>query len=120
MEWKPLYFDFQLKPDKKSIYSNTLFSITTTSSIFILLASLYSNDIAVLLKYPDHAEYIIWFSLIVGIDSISAIPLANLRLKEKAKKFALVNFLNVGINIGLNLFSLFIVNKCMTVVTQTG
>ena len=95
------------KPDKKkSIYSNTLFSITTTSSIFILLASLFSNDIAVLLKYPDHAEYIIWFSLIVGIDAISAIPLANLRLKEKAKKFALVNFLNVGVNIGLNIFFL--------------
>ena len=108
MGWKQLYFDFLLITQKKknTIYANTLFSLTTTSSIFILLATFFSQDIANLLKYPEHAEYIIWFSLIVGVDAISAIPLANLRLKEKAKKFALVNFLNVGVNIGLNMFFL--------------
>ncbi len=106
METALFRFSTNRPQQKKSIYSNTLFSITTTSSVFILIASLFSNDIAILLKYPDHSEYIIWFSLIVGIDAISAIPLANLRLKEKAKKFAIVNFLNVGINISLNLFFL--------------
>ena len=106
METALFRFSTNKPNERKSIYSNTLFSITATSSVFILIASLFSNDIAILLKYPDHAEYIIWFSLIVGIDAISAIPLANLRLKEKAKKFALINFLNVGINIGLNLFFL--------------
>jgi O-antigen/teichoic acid export membrane protein len=86
------------------IYSNTLFSLLTTSSVFVLLISLFSQDIANLLKYPEHSEYIIWFGMIVGLDAISAIPLAQLRLKEKAKKFALINFLNVGVNISLNLF----------------
>ena len=42
--------------------------------------------------------------MIVGIDAISSMALAQLRLKEKAKKFALINFLNVGVNISLNLF----------------
>ncbi|MDA8556707.1 hypothetical protein N9K77_00655 [bacterium] len=37
---------------------------------------------------------------------VSSIPLAKLRLQEKAKKFALVNLLNVGVNILLNLFFL--------------
>ena len=66
--------------------------------------SFFSQDIANLLKYPEHAEYIIWFGMIVGVDAISSMALAQLRLKEKAKKFALINFLNVGVNIGLNLF----------------
>ena len=92
--------------ERTKVYSNTLFSLATTSTIFIVILSVFSQDIANLLKYPDHAEYIIWFSLIVGLDAVSSIPLANLRLQEKAKKFALVNFLNVGINIGLNLFFL--------------
>ena len=92
--------------ERSKVYSNTLFSLATTSTFFIVVLSVFSQDIANLLKYPDHAEYIIWFSLIVGLDAVSSIPLANLRLQEKAKKFALVNFLNVGVNIGLNLFFL--------------
>ena len=35
----------------------------------------------------------------MSLDAVSSIPLAKLRLQEKAKKFALVNLLNVGINI---------------------
>ena len=102
---------FRFSNNKKiifqQVYSNTLFSLISTSSLFILLVSLFSQDIANLLKYPEHSEYIIWFGLIVGLDAISSIPLAYLRLQEKAKKFALINFLNVGVNISLNLFFIF-------------
>ncbi|MDG2343889.1 MAG: oligosaccharide flippase family protein [Flavobacteriales bacterium] len=97
-------FSTSKKYDFNQVYSNTLFSLLTTSTFFILLISLFSQEIANLLKYPEHSEYIIWFGMIVGLDAVSSIPLANLRLKEKAKKFALINFLNVGVNIGLNLF----------------
>ncbi len=104
METALFRFSTTKKHEFKQIYSNTLFSLLTTSSFFIVIISLFSQDIANLLKYPEHSEYIIWFGMIVGLDALSAIPLAKLRLKEKAKKFALINFLNVGVNIGLNLF----------------
>lgn len=104
METALFRFSTTNKYDYIKVYSNTLFSLITTSSFFILLISLFSQDIANLLKYPEHSEYIIWFGMIVGLDAVSAIPLAQLRLKEKAKKFAIINFLNVGVNIGLNLF----------------
>ena len=97
-------FSTSKRYDFNQVYSNTLFSLLTTSTFFILLISFFSQEIANLLKYPEHSEYIIWFGMIVGLDAVSSIPLANLRLKEKAKKFALINFLNVGVNIGLNLF----------------
>ena len=104
METALFRFSTAKKHDFRQIYSNTLFSLLTTSSVFILLISFFSQEIANLLKYPEHSEYIIWFGMIVGLDAVSAIPLAQLRLKEKAKKFALINFLNVGVNISLNLF----------------
>ena len=102
------FFRFSTRKDNKylSVYSNTLFSLITTTTVFVASATLFSQKIADWLKYPDHNEYIIWFSLIVGLDAISSIPLAKLRLEEKAKKFAGINFLNVGINILLNLFFL--------------
>lgn len=94
------------KNNHSKVYTNTLFSLLTTTTIFIALTTLFSQNIANWLKYPDHNEYIIWFSLIVGLDAISSIPMAKLRLEEKAKKFAGINFINVGVNIILNLFFL--------------
>ena len=104
METAFFRFSNNKKINFQQVYSNTLFSLFSTSSLFILLVSSFSQDIANLLKYPEHSEYIIWFGLIVGLDAISSIPLAYLRLQEKAKEFALINFLNVGVNISLNLF----------------
>ena len=104
METALFRFSTTKKNNFNQIYSNTLFSLISTSSFFILIVSFFSQEIANLLKYPEHSEYIIWFGMIVGLDAVSAIPLAQLRLKEKAKKFALINFINVGVNISLNLF----------------
>lgn len=106
METAFFRFSTDDKNNRNNVYSNTLFSLLTTTTLFICIATLFSQNIADWLKYPDHNEYIIWFSLIVGLDAISSIPLAKLRLQEKAKKFAGVNFLNVGVNILLNLFFL--------------
>ena len=106
METAFFRFSTDNKNKRISVYSNTLFSLLTTTCLFVAIATLFSQNIADWLKYPDHNEYIIWFSLIVGLDAISSIPLAKLRLEERAKKFAIVNFLNVGVNIFLNLFFL--------------
>ena len=106
METAFFRFSTTNKKGKINIYSNTLYSLITSSAIFVAMATIFSQNIADWLKYPNHKEYIIWFSLIVSLDAVSSIPLAKLRLQEKAKKFALVNLLNVGVNIFLNLFFL--------------
>jgi len=106
METSYFRFSSEEKHNKNTVYANTLYSLFTTSTFFIIIISLFSQPIADWLKYPNHSEYIIWFALIVGLDAISSIPLAKLRSEYRAKKFALVNFANVGVNIGLNLFFL--------------
>ena len=75
--------------------------------IFIGISIFYQNNIADWLMYPEHTEYVVWFAFIVGLDAISSIPLAQLRLLNKAKEFALINMANILVNIGLNVFFLF-------------
>ena len=92
--------------DKKRVYSTTLISVFLTSTVFIFLTSIFSVPIAITLGYPNHTEYVIWFAIIVGLDALSAIPMAKLRELGKAKWFATVNLINIFVNIGLNLFFL--------------
>ncbi len=90
----------------QTAYNNSLYSVTLVVGIFVLLSVLFSQSIANWLLYPDNAEYVIWFALIVGLDSVASIPLAKLRKENKAKNFAMINIANVAVNIGLNLFFL--------------
>ena len=94
------------KNEGEKVYSNALYSLTATTSIFIALAIVFSQDIANWLRYPEHNEYIIWFAIIVGLDALGAVPLAKLRQQGRAKRFALIQFANVGVNVLLNLFFL--------------
>ncbi|MEE4177388.1 MAG: polysaccharide biosynthesis C-terminal domain-containing protein [Bacteroides sp.] len=98
---------YENNPDNRlSVFSTTLFSILTTSSLFILLTNVFKQPIATSLGFGSHPEYIAWMGIIVGLDAIAAIPFARLRAENKPLKFALIKFVNIGVNIGLNLFLL--------------
>ncbi|MBW6498200.1 MAG: polysaccharide biosynthesis C-terminal domain-containing protein [Bacteroidales bacterium] len=98
---------YENHPDQRqTVFSTTLFSILFTSTLFILATSFLRQPIAGVLGFADHPEYIAWLGIIVGLDAIAAIPFARLRAENKPVKFALVKFVNIGVNIGLNLFFL--------------
>lgn len=100
------YFRFQSKngDEHKSVFSTILISLFFSTSIFIFLATFFSVNIADFLKYPDNSEYVVWFAFIVGLDAISSIPMARLRVENKASRFAVINLVSIFINIGLNWF----------------
>lgn len=100
------YFRYQskLEENKGSVFSTVMISLLGSTSIFILFTSLFSSNIASLIDYPENSEYVVWFAFIVGLDAISSIPLAQLRMENKAIRFAMVNLLSIFVNIGLNLF----------------
>jgi len=104
------FFRFSNKnKEDNTIFSTILISVASSALFFIVICSLFAQDFADLLMYPDHKEYIVWFAVIVGVDAISSLPLAKLRQQNKSLKFAIVNLLNVAVNIGLNWF--FLVQK---------
>jgi len=102
------FFRFAGQNDKESVkvYSTSLVSLFFTSFSFVLLVFVFSAKIAGWIDYSDHPEYVKWMGIIVAIDAFTAIPFAQLRLENKAIKFAILKFINIGINIGANLFFL--------------
>lgn len=104
------FFRFVQKEKKKdNVFSTILTSIFTTSTIFIVLFLVFSQNIADILNYSNHPEYIQWFVIIIGVDAFTAIPFARLRQQNKALKFAVFKLINIGVNIGLNLLFIIII-----------
>ena len=99
------YFRYASKnPDPEKVYSTSIISLFFTTLSFVLLASVFRHEIAALIQYPDHPEYVLWFAVILGIDAFTAIPFARLRLNNRPIKFAFIKFVFIGFNIGFNIF----------------
>ena len=103
------YFRFQSKPDanKEKVYGTTIHALLSSTTLFILIVFLFAPSIAEWINYPENQEYVIWFAFIVGLDALSSIPLARLRVENRAIRFATINSIFILINIGLNLFWLY-------------
>ncbi|MFY7734079.1 MAG: lipopolysaccharide biosynthesis protein [Bacteroidia bacterium] len=101
------YFRFSnSNKNNPRIFSTALISILVTSIIFMVGTVLFAHPIANLIRYPEHAEYIIYFALIIGLDALTFLPFALLRQQNKPLKFALVKNINIFSNILFNLYFL--------------
>ncbi len=92
--------------DKQKVFSSTLSSLFITTGSFILLVFTFTDTISGWMDYEKYPEYIRWIALIVGIDVITAIPFAKLRIESKALKFAVLKMVGIFTNIFLNIFFL--------------
>ncbi len=101
------FFRFaESEKNKNNVFTTALSSLLVTSAGFILIVLLFSGEIASLIRYPDHPEYIIYFAIIIGVDAFSSIPFARLRQQNRAFRFAWIKIINVSTNIFFNLFFL--------------
>ena len=102
------YFRFANKEgaDPERVYSTSLISVGCTSIIFIVLVSIFISPISRLMKLPNYPGFIWLLGIIVAIDAFSNIPFAYLRYSKRPIKFATIKFVNIAVNIGLNLFLL--------------
>lgn len=105
METSFFHFSVQEK-DEEKVFGTATLSLLGSSFLLMTLLLLFSNQIAGLLRYPLHPEYIVYFAIILATDAVVAIPFAKLRQQNRAKKFAFLKIANILINIGLNLFFL--------------
>lgn len=104
------FFYFAKKEkDFAKVYGTAFLSILVSTIVFFGLSFLFLPNIASFLNYEHKVEYIVWFILILGLDSLTAIPFAKLRQQNKAFKFALFKLLNVVITILFNVLLLKII-----------
>jgi O-antigen/teichoic acid export membrane protein len=108
------FFRFASKnSESEKVYSTALISLFFSSSLFLVLILLFNNELAALIQYPEHPEYILWFGFILAIDAFTAIPFARLRLNNRPVKFAVIKLINIGFNIAFNLFFLLLCPRLM-------
>lgn len=99
------FFNFVNKSeDKARVYSTALISLLVSSAGLSVLLMLFSGSIADLIKEPGHGNFVIWCVLIIATDAVTAIPFARLRLTNSAKRFAVIKFLNMVVNLSGNVF----------------
>ncbi len=99
------FFNFsKLEPDSSKVFSTASAALFTTSSFFILVGILFSDNIAHWIDYDDHVDFIKYFVLILGLDAFTSIPFAWLRQQNQAFKFAIFKLIGILVQIFLNLF----------------
>ena len=99
------FFRFSEKESNKAkVYSTSLISLLVSSTFFIVVFLIFKDQIAASMDYAEHLNYLIWFAFVLFFDALSSVPFAGLRREEKALRFASLKLINIGLNIGLNLF----------------
>lgn len=103
------------KEDRDKTYSTLSTALLITTPVFCGLLIGFAEPIAIWMKYPEQSNYIICFALILGLEALSAIPFARLRLDNRPWVFAAIKLTNIGVNISINVFFLllcpFLVDK---------
>ena len=98
------FFKFiQKEGFKEKTFATALVSLLFVNGLFFLIIAIFHQDLARLLLFEHHGEYILLLGAIVAVDAISSLPLAKLRAEEKALRFSLIQFSSIGVNITLNL-----------------
>ena len=99
------FFRFlQDKEDKDKVFLNGFLTVIGVNVLFFSALLFFNQNIADLLLFSDHNEYIILLGAIVCIDAITALPLAKLRAENKAMQFAGIQFSSIFVNVALNVF----------------
>ncbi len=97
--------------DYEKVYCTCLVSVATTSCLFIALVAEFLSPISSALKLPHHPSYVMMMAVTVAVDAFTNIPFAFLRFRRKAWSFAAIKLINIGVNIGLNIFFILLCPK---------
>lgn len=104
------FFRFSESSDKPNrVFGTAFLSILGTSTLFLVLISIFYQPIAGFIEYSHKSEYIIYLGLILFFDSINTIPFAKLRAENRAKRFVIIRVTGIFVNISLNLILILLI-----------
>lgn len=102
-------------------FTTPFLSLLASSAAFSILIVALSSPIAGMTNFPE--RYMSVVSLVAGIlafDAMSIIPFAALRMEHRAAAFATIKFLNILINVILNLVLLLVFRQGVMGVFYSG
>jgi O-antigen/teichoic acid export membrane protein len=100
------YFRFRDKehPRRDVAYSTALIFVVLINLGFFLGILLINSQLSAALNYANHPEYVLYFSIILILDAIAAIPFARLRAEDRAFRFAGIKVIEILVTVLLSLF----------------
>ncbi|RYG29740.1 MAG: polysaccharide biosynthesis protein, partial [Chitinophagaceae bacterium] len=102
------YFRFAQTHDRKKLYNTLNVSIIVSTVLFTALLFLFKDSLVDFMVMQKHPEFVTWMLWIIFFDTLIAIPMAKLRLEERPKKYAFVNFVGIILNIAIVIFFYYI------------
>lgn len=107
------YFRFRAGGEwpAENVYATVLRFLVLVNALFLLAAILLREPIAELLRHPGHPEYIWWIAAILTLDSVGAVAFARLRAEDRAGRFATIKLLEIGVNVGLTIFFIYLCRR---------
>jgi len=107
------YFRFSNKEgiDRSKLFNTTFGSLLASTIVLVILFSLFRLPINHFLGLNGHPEYIVWCLILIGLDTLSAIPFARLRQESRPKKYAFVKIAGILVNIVFTILFLVIIPK---------
>jgi O-antigen/teichoic acid export membrane protein len=110
------YFRYLNKHEdkKQEVYNNSFLCIAFISVLFLITGLVFRDSIAIYLtdkptEIADYKNYVTYFIWILFVDAICVIPFAKLRADEKASKYSITKFLNIGCFVCFNLIFIFVI-----------
>lgn len=97
--------------DPMTVYSTSLISLATTSTLFVIAVACFLGPVTHVMECDGHSSYVMMMAVCVAIDAFLAIPYSYLRYRKRPMRFATLRLINIGINIGLNLFFILLCPK---------
>ncbi|KGN93483.1 polysaccharide biosynthesis C-terminal domain-containing protein [Porphyromonas canoris] len=99
-----LFRFMQTYPKQQVVYATAFKSVFGTTIFFTILSLIFVQDIAGVLGYASHTDFIAIFCVIAAMDAILSIPFAYLRQQHRPKLFAFYKLAFIAFNIFFNLF----------------
>lgn len=90
--------------DPMQVYATALVSLAMSSAAFVALVLAFLPQVTVWMECGSHTSYVWMMAVCVAIDAFTALPFSYLRFRKRPVRFAVIRLVNIGINIGLNLF----------------
>ena len=90
--------------DPMEVYSTVLISVGVSSTVFVAGALCALGPVSAWLQCAGHPSYAAMMIVCVAADAFLGLPFCYLRYKGRALRFAVLRLINIGVNIGLNLF----------------
>ncbi len=101
------YFRFASDEKESNLtFSTGFISLLFTSVLFCAAIIIFINPLSDYLDVAANKSYVILLALTLGFDSITSLPFAKLRQENRAVRYAGLKLINIGVNLGINLFFL--------------